>query len=229
MSCPDPDTQQSLIWNRALLRNVLALYLDASPTDLVLFDGENGKPYLAHEQADQGLHFNLSHSSSWLLMGCTRRTPLGVDVEVEREGRDLLRLARRFFNKSELDYLAELPLDQLDAAFFGIWTAKEALLKVVGHGFGMASQTFETKPVVTERVTGIQFPSSVSAPEPLVVERVHDPKQGSPSEWAGLRFRVERNHHACVAMRQPGLRICFPQLDSKWISDNFPLNRGSEC
>jgi 4'-phosphopantetheinyl transferase len=227
-SHPDPNARQQVAWNHALLRSVLALYFDTAPSDLVLEANEHGKPYLNAVSTDEALHFNYSHTSSWVLLGCTRSAPLGVDVEKEREESDLLRLAHRFFNLAEAEYLAELPQHKLAAAFFDIWTVKEALLKAVGHGFSMASQTFETAPTLSETIFDLECPSCVSTMSALNVGRVHDPRLGAPSEWAGLRFRIGKSHHACIAIRQNSLRICFPQLDSKWRDDMLPAALGLE-
>src|SRR5690348_10232023 len=53
------DTARYVV-GRAALRQILALYLRASPRELIFRYGGNGKPALA--QGETALRFNLSHS-----------------------------------------------------------------------------------------------------------------------------------------------------------------------
>ncbi|MFM7075989.1 MAG: 4'-phosphopantetheinyl transferase superfamily protein, partial [Planctomycetaceae bacterium] len=69
---------------------------------------------------------------------------VGVDLErVERDRRmndDLLRVAGRFAGP-ESAWLASLPAAEMPAAFYRLWTAKEACLKCLGTGIGSDAVT----------------------------------------------------------------------------------------
>jgi 4'-phosphopantetheinyl transferase len=61
---------------------------------------------------------------------------VGVDVERVRDPSASIRIAERFFHELEVAALTALPPRDRGPAFFGCWTAKEALLKAAGLGIG---------------------------------------------------------------------------------------------
>lgn len=84
-----------------------------------------GKPYfLLHRE----IFFNISHSSNYVVCIIGNR-PVGIDIEGGREGRQ--NLARRFFDKTEAEWIEECDSDE---RFFRIWTLKEAYGKATGRG-----------------------------------------------------------------------------------------------
>ncbi len=115
-----------------LVRNLLAAYVAAKAADLRIERGEHGKPRLASHR----LEFNLSHSGGALLVGVSRRLPLGVDLETPRRLRPVLELARRWFDPAEAAALSALPDALRQIAFLRLWSAKEAVLKADGRGIG---------------------------------------------------------------------------------------------
>ena len=110
---------------------------------------QNGKPALAGDAA--GISFNLSHSKSYVL--CTvadtrpadirdRELLLGCDIEKIRSID--LRIAGRFFYKSEHEYIMSRPNEEeAQKAFFRLWTLKESYMKAVGLGFALPLNAFE--------------------------------------------------------------------------------------
>jgi 4'-phosphopantetheinyl transferase len=80
------------------------------------------------------LHFNLAHSGELALLALTRAGEVGVDVERIRPMPDALELAARFFSPREVAALQTVPPDDANAAFFRLWTRKEAWLKATGEG-----------------------------------------------------------------------------------------------
>jgi 4'-phosphopantetheinyl transferase len=123
---------------RALLRRVLAAYLGVHADDIVLTDGEHGRPSLAPTLA-QSVGFNWSHSGEHALIAVGRHVTPGIDVERRRDRPRGLEIAQRYFTREESDALGALPEQQRHAAFLELWTAKEAVLKAVGRGiaFGL--------------------------------------------------------------------------------------------
>ena len=89
-----------------------------------------GKPYW------DGVHFNLSHSGSWVVLA-VGENPVGVDVECFREGRKTEDLARRYFTPEEQAFASGS-----QECFLRIWTAKEARLKWDGTGLGVPLNGF---------------------------------------------------------------------------------------
>lgn len=117
------------IKSRYLLRSTLAGYL-GSPWQAIDFTlNVKGKPWLA-EHHQSALHFNLSHSGNFLLMGIRQFLPLGVDIERERTI-DIHKVAYRFFPLSDQKALARA--DNPQELFFQLWTQKEAYIKFLGN------------------------------------------------------------------------------------------------
>jgi 4'-phosphopantetheinyl transferase len=135
---------------RAPLRHVLAAYLDIAEPELVLDAAERGKPHIAlpasssRLPARSRLEFNWSHSGDRALIAITRGLAVGVDIE--RLGKPLRAraIAHRFFDPAEAEALDSLPTDACNAAFTGLWCAKEAVLKASGVGlsFGLDRLAF---------------------------------------------------------------------------------------
>jgi 4'-phosphopantetheinyl transferase len=121
---------------RAVLRSILAAHLDCAPDELDFNYGPNGKPALSGRLAQSGIFFNLAHSEDLALIAVTRVGPIGVDVERIRPMSEADDLVERFFSARENTLFQTLPEDQKCAAFFNLWTRKEAWLKATGEGIG---------------------------------------------------------------------------------------------
>jgi 4'-phosphopantetheinyl transferase len=125
-------------FGRAPLRTVLAAYLGIDAAEVVLVDGEHGRPELAmgHQPA---LGFNWSHSGGHALIALGRRVAPGIDLERKRPRARALEIAERYFSADETAALAALPASERSVAFLELWTAKEAVLKALGRGiaFGL--------------------------------------------------------------------------------------------
>src|SRR3990167_1739329 len=124
---------------KAILRQVLSLYLKIPPAQIVFMLGKNEKPYLSHRK----LQFNLSHSGACQLIAVTAEDEIGVDVEHARIKQDCLALAERFFAKSEYEAIKKLPAENQMAAFYRCWTRKEAFIKATGLGLSFGLSEFE--------------------------------------------------------------------------------------
>jgi 4'-phosphopantetheinyl transferase len=118
--------------SRPVLRRVLGRYLDAEPDDGDLEVGERGKPRL---RTGEGIEFNLSHSQNLALVAVAGR-PVGIDVELIRPRRDLLRLADRALAPAEAAAIrSAAPREQI-GRFYRSWVRHEARVKCLGTGLG---------------------------------------------------------------------------------------------
>jgi 4'-phosphopantetheinyl transferase len=122
------------IAGRGAMRDVLGRYLGVGPKDLRFVYSENGKPVLAGEFANAGIHFNLAHTGELALLAVTRIGAVGVDVESVRPVNNVNELVARFFSPRENALFQKVPDENKPAAFFNLWTRKEALLKATGEG-----------------------------------------------------------------------------------------------
>lgn len=128
---------------RAVLRNILARYVSATPADLRFSYSEHGKPGLAHPA--NSVRFNVSHSHELAVYAVTTGQPVGIDVEYlyRRAIVDRLKIAHRFFSDREYNALASLPPYRRDQAFLACWTRKEAFVKAIGHGLSCPLDQFD--------------------------------------------------------------------------------------
>ena len=128
-----------LVAGRAALRRLLASRVGGAPDGLRFGAGPYGKPFL---DGRAGLAFNVAHSATCVLIAVDMGTvhtgaglgALGVDVERHAAGHDLAALAAYALGPEERRALAAAP-DPV-AAFFQIWSAKEAAFKALGVGLG---------------------------------------------------------------------------------------------
>jgi 4'-phosphopantetheinyl transferase len=124
--CRLPHVRQHKIVARARLRQILSGYLGRSPQEIEISTGLQGKPQVA------GIEFNLSHSGDLVIYAVSDR-PVGIDIERVRS-MDLSGIVQRFFAASEFAAWQKLPIAEQEAAFFRVWTIKEAYLKAIGTG-----------------------------------------------------------------------------------------------
>ncbi|KAL8515513.1 hypothetical protein ACS0TY_014268 [Phlomoides rotata] len=120
------------------------------PRSLKFQKNTHGKPEVHWQKSNDWdpspLHFNISHTSSLVACGVTINSQIGVDVEGKywRTKHNILSFARRYFSKSEIQFLAAISDPQVQQMeFIKLWTLKEAYVKALGKGFcGAPFKTF---------------------------------------------------------------------------------------
>jgi 4'-phosphopantetheinyl transferase len=115
---------------RAALRSILGEALGVPAKRVPLATDPGGKPYVI---GARGLSFSVSHSGAVGAIAVATEGPVGVDIEVARSPRNVVRLARRWFSSAEIGALERLPPDLRARSFLRCWTAKEAVAKAVGE------------------------------------------------------------------------------------------------
>lgn len=125
-----PHLQSSFILARGALRILLGRHLNTHPAGIRFQYGPKGKPSLA---GGARLKFNVSHSGGLALFAFTLDCEIGVDVEEIRPVPDMEQIAARFFGAEETD----------KAAFFRLWTRKEAYIKALGESIADTPPKFE--------------------------------------------------------------------------------------
>ncbi|MEO6522691.1 MAG: 4'-phosphopantetheinyl transferase superfamily protein [Mucilaginibacter sp.] len=120
--------KQRFILARAILRLLLARYLNRDAKQLIFEIGENKKP---HVKGDTNLHYNVSHSGDYILIAISD-SEVGVDVEqpdLNMHYEDIMDIS---YSKPEADFVkaSANPLQ----TFYLLWTRKEALLKATAKG-----------------------------------------------------------------------------------------------
>ncbi|MBI3761430.1 MAG: 4'-phosphopantetheinyl transferase superfamily protein [Chloroflexi bacterium] len=138
----DSDRQHFIV-ARGALRTILGRHLGAQPDQLRFVYSSHGKPALVGDCGFDAIHFNVAHSYGIALVGVTRVSEIGIDVEYVRREVEHLSIARRFFSSGEVAALYALPADLRQEAFFTCWTRKEAFIKARGEGLSYPLDQFD--------------------------------------------------------------------------------------
>jgi 4'-phosphopantetheinyl transferase len=78
-----------------------------------------------------------------IICGVISSTEIGVDVEnLHRNDDSIIDIADRYFSKTEVEALNQLPVNQKKSRFFDYWTLKESFIKVVGLGLSFPLDEF---------------------------------------------------------------------------------------
>jgi 4'-phosphopantetheinyl transferase len=155
----DDDRRRSIV-ARAATRRILSRLAGVAPRDLLIVEGEHGKP----ELAGRAIEFNASHSGDLVVLAFARETPVGIDVERRRVLHDPLAIARRFFSERELAFISAA--GDVAAAFFTVWTAKEAIVKASGKGIGAGDLRGFTVPLGETQLQEVTGNWSVATIQP---------------------------------------------------------------
>jgi 4'-phosphopantetheinyl transferase len=177
---------------RAATRRILGVYLGLPPENVGIDVNQFGKPQLdaATVPLERRVHFNVSHSGSWILAAFARSFPVGIDVEEVRAERVTEDLIGHIMGERERRMLQTLPGEQRDAAFFNCWTSKEAWLKGLGLG-------------LSERLRAIEVSIDPRQPARLI----DAPPEHCPGDWQLRRLQIDGPYAATLAFRAPSAQI----------------------
>jgi 4'-phosphopantetheinyl transferase len=134
------------------LRCLLALYLQCSPADVVLAQGEHGKPILGRDAGETSLRFNLSHSDELAVAVVADGDDVGVDIEAVRDMSE--DLASHILSDRELAVHRLLPPAARARDIVLTWVRKEAVLKTIGCGLMVSPRRIEFSDSCGERRRG---------------------------------------------------------------------------
>ncbi len=178
--------RQQYIMAHAALRSLLADYQQSLASDLHFIEGKKGKPVLDTGHHPAPLHFNLSHSGGYALLGLCRDHSLGVDIEQQNDIRDTSGLIKRFFAPVEIRLLEELSGTALLDRFYRLWTCKEALLKAEGVG-------------VAGGLDGFAIDLGQDMPLSTHWHKTKDTPEWSKPDWLLTELRVPDGYAGAVA------------------------------
>ncbi len=133
-----PEHARRHLASHVALRQVLSAETGVGAANLVWQHGPDGKPGLA---VPNPLHFNMAHSDDLALIAVGSTRPLGVDLECPGRAMDDEHVSRHIMADTEWMAWQALPAVDRARAFLHAWTRKEACLKALGVGLGMAPST----------------------------------------------------------------------------------------
>ncbi|HVL55861.1 MAG TPA: 4'-phosphopantetheinyl transferase superfamily protein [Burkholderiaceae bacterium] len=149
------------IAGRLAVRRLLSARLGMDPRQIVLAANARGKPYVARPH--MGCQFSLSHCDGWALLAVCDDSEIGADLEMLRDVPEWMQLAEHCLSPRELAALSTVPARERQAAFVTCWTRKEACLKALGTGLGIAPGSFDVGVEAAERVVSIGLRGATSA------------------------------------------------------------------
>ena len=141
---------------RAVLKQLLANCLDISPRELDFSEGPRGKPTIGRRYQQKTIEFNVSHSAAYALIALGLENRLGVDIESIGRRADYQSLSNRFFSARESAAFNKLQEREKRAAFYRVWTRKEAFLKATGQGLACGLPGFSVPLAETPAQTAVQ-------------------------------------------------------------------------
>lgn len=196
--------QERFIVGRAMLRHLLAHYLGATPAALAFSYGPHGKPALRRAAGLGDISFNVSHTGDVVLYALARGRRVGVDVEGVRDDASTLDIARRFFAPTEVQMLLALPIAERNAAFFRLWTCKEAYVKARGDGLSSSLARFVVEHDATSGGLRLAIPGDPAASK----------------RWVLTDIRVADGYAAALAAEGQDMALTcvdLPRFGSDWV------------
>jgi len=152
---------------RALVAAVLAARFGLAGARIAA-PPEGGKPRL--EGRPRGPFFNIAHSGGAVVVAVAADRDVGVDIErIRPVSRDLEEAA---LGARERETVAAAAAAGDDAAFFRLWTAKEAFMKLEGAGLAIPPRALRVdlgRRLVLDVRTGVRRPFASARDGPLVI------------------------------------------------------------
>lgn len=178
--------KKQFLISRALLRTVLASYLEQAPEDLVFAKNAYGKPRIASFEKSLPINFNLSHTNGLSVLAVAMEDDIGVDVEYLTRKVDILKLAERYFSQQEFHDLSALNVKAFNQRFFELWTLKEAYIKACGMGLAIPLKDFSFN--FSEQGLGISF---------------EEARDDQPELWQLWQFVYKSTFEIALALKLP--------------------------
>lgn len=128
-----PRRRRQFLAARALLRNLAGQIADVPSAAWDIRPNRQMQPELVAPDRAKTLPAAIAHSHDRVAVALSTRGPLGIDLEHARPDRRFRELAQRAFGPRE----QRRCVTNDGAAFYRIWTLREALAKACGGGFAM--------------------------------------------------------------------------------------------
>ena len=181
--------REHFLFGRVLLKTILSKYIGCTPVDLKFDIDTRGKPFVSSDNT-LSLTFNLSHSGNRVVFAVSKNQDLGVDLELIKKDRAILKIAERYFSPSETRELRNLPKASQVKRFYELWTLKESVLKACGYGLSRGLSKIE-----------FSFPTS----DKLVMHSA--PGNGNLTHWQSWQIEEYKNYMLAVSVKSLDIKI----------------------
>jgi 4'-phosphopantetheinyl transferase len=166
------------------LRQIFADYLKIPTAELVIENGEFGKPFLRDFPE---WHFNLSHSGEKLLLAICYKNAVGIDIEKIKLRSSIEDIVKRCFSENEKKYWFSLLETERLQIFYDFWTRKEAVVKAIGRGIALGLNQCEI---------------DVNRPNKFLNLPVNE-------IWHTHSVKIETNYCAAIATNFDNVNLCY--------------------
>ena len=181
--------REHFLFGRVLLKTILSKYIGCAPADLKFDIDTRGKPFVSSDNT-LSLSFNLSHSGNRVVFAVSKNQDLGVDLELIKKERAILKIAERYFSTSETRELRNLPKASQVKRFYELWTLKESVLKACGYGLSRGLSKIE-----------FSFPTS----DKLVMHSA--PGNENLTHWQSWQIEEYKNYMLAVSIKSLDIKI----------------------
>ncbi len=198
------DDRARYVLGRGLARNILGRYLARTPETIELAATERGQLYFPD---DETMRFSITHARDLVAVALTTRARVGIDIEYTERKLNLEGVAERILSAEDFREFEALPEQEKVAAFFRIWTRKEAYLKATGEG-------------ITNALKEISV--SMHAEEIGTIADARD--AAGAKKWRMHALTLPTNYMGCVACDDAAKRMDFQRvrLDGSDVAEALP-------
>lgn len=167
------------VLGRGLARKILGHYLSQSPETIEFAYTDRGRPYFP---GDEAMCFSITHARDLVAVALTANARVGIDIEHMERKLNLKELAERILSAKDFCKFEALPESEKVAAFFRVWTRKEAYLKATGEG-------------ITDALKKISV--SMRTEEMGMITDTRD--EAAAKKWRMHSLTLPENYMGCVA------------------------------
>jgi 4'-phosphopantetheinyl transferase len=137
--------KRQFLVGRMLLRLAVSKMMNVPVHEITVLERVGSAPelFVAHKQRLPP-NFSISHTRDWVGCALSTQVMLGFDIEINDPDRDIVALSQAAFDRTEQLWLMGQPDSYQVAAFYGLWSTREALYKLMSSlGRGMPSSSLE--------------------------------------------------------------------------------------
>ena len=126
------ERKRQFLLGRILLRFAVSRLMSLPPDVLGVVERIGNAPHLVLPDSTSAQpRFSLSHSQDWVSCVVSSSVSLGMDIEVKDPTRDVLSISQLVFHPNEHLWLWAQPEAARVAAFYSLWSTREALYKLM--------------------------------------------------------------------------------------------------
>ena len=126
------ERKRQFLLGRILLRFAVSSLVSSSPDRVGIAERTGAAPQLVlPDYPSLQPRLSLSHSRDWVACVVSSSVGLGIDIEVKDPTRDVLSISQLVFHPNEYLWLCAQPEVARGAAFYSLWSTREALYKLM--------------------------------------------------------------------------------------------------